>query len=674
MDLIYADKNRAELGEIMDYEMDLAYGLDENDFELTLGLSLSCCQPGYMVYFRGTEYGGIIDSVCPDTKEDTVTYKGRTWHGVLEHKTIEPDAGYDYLYVSGDAHDVLRFLLKRFDLGILFAVEDTLSGIYIAQYRFPRYVCGYTGIQKMLLLHDAKLVMSYTDRQVVLSVIHNYDYSQDEEWTADQFDFSIQKNYRPVNHLVCLGGGDLKERAVIHLFTDGYGRIQPYKTVENPFKNEQYILDKRNQVLFGVNEVAEIYDYSNAEKVENYVLLQEQPGDWEQNYWKYYCINTQEGAGGYKQLEYEEELVYTGMHTKPPDWETNYESYYEYDYTGQTYTKVSAISKDIYTLLTVKDIIPTLWRRDYKNYYIKNGDGYSPAGSVTKYIYTKLTQKPGDWENNYGSYYYYYSDGTGDDYKTVEGVSVDNYIAQTQLPTDWASGFGNYFKKAAIYRYWYKEASYSEAKDKRVMVVERQVYSDGSKMDTYDNKKGYRKFWKKEVLRYEYQKISGEKPPQWKEKKYYTNVPYKVAPQFALIYYSCNAYEDAPGFVEGTYYEKDTVSGAPEFKLEVIGRLVPKYFSAAPVKKVPAFAPKTFFEKFEDKYIGLAEAGVEKLEEIYAKSEEISADLSPEQEYDINDIVGAREHITGTSLFQPVTKKIVKIKDGTQSIEYKIGD
>ncbi len=193
MDLIYADKNRAELGEIMDYEMDLAYGSEENDFELTVGLNLSCCQPGYMVYFRDTEYGGIIDSICPDTKEDTVTYKGRTWHGILEHKTIEPDAGYDYLYVSGDAHEVLRFLIKRFGLEGLFSVKDTVSGITIMQYRFPRYVCGYTGIQKMLLLHDAKLVMSYADRHVTLSVIHNYDYSQDEEWTADQFDFLFKK-------------------------------------------------------------------------------------------------------------------------------------------------------------------------------------------------------------------------------------------------------------------------------------------------------------------------------------------------------------------------------------------------------------------------------------------------------------------------------------------------
>ena len=74
MDLIYADKNRAELGEIMDYEMDLAYGSEENDFELTVGLNLSCCQPGYMVYFRDTEYGGIIDSICPDTKEDMIIF------------------------------------------------------------------------------------------------------------------------------------------------------------------------------------------------------------------------------------------------------------------------------------------------------------------------------------------------------------------------------------------------------------------------------------------------------------------------------------------------------------------------------------------------------------------------------------------------------------------------
>lgn len=673
MDLIYADKNRVELGEIMDYEMDLAYGSEENDFELTIGLNLSCCQPGYMVYFRGTEYGGIIDSICPDTKEDTVTYKGRTWHGILEHKAIEPDFGYDYLYVSGDAHEVLRFLVKRFGLDNLFTVKDTVSGITITQYRFPRYICGYTGIQEMLLKHNAKLVMSYADRRVFLSVIHNYDYSQDEEWTSDQFDFSIEKNYRPVNHLVCLGGGDLKERAVIHLFTDEHGTVQPYKLVEKPYRDEHYILDKRSQVLFEMDEVAEIYDYSGAETAENYVLLETQPTDWEDNYWKYYCINTQEGAGGYKQLEYEEELEYTGLYTKPADWETNYENYFEYDYTGQSYKKVAAVSKDIYTPVDANAIIPSLWRKNYSNYYEKNGDEYSPAKSVTKYIYTKLNEKPADWETNYGSYYYFYSDGTGNDYKTIDGVSVDNYIVQTQVPSDWMAQFGNYYKKETIYRYWYKEASYSSGKDKTILVIERQVFSDGEKMDTYDNKNGYRKFWKKEVLRYEFQKLSGEKAPQWKENKYYTNIPYKVAPQFMPNYYSCTAYEDAPEFVNGKYYEKDTISGAPEFKLEIIGHPVPKFFSASMVKKIPSFAPKSFYERFEDRYIGLVEAGLEKLEEYGAKAEEISADLSPAQEYDINDIVGATEHITGTSLFQPVTKKIIKIKDGAQTIEYKIG-
>lgn len=674
MDLIYADKNRAELGEIMDYEMDLAYGSEENNFELILGLSQSCCQPGYMVYFRGTEYGGIIDSVCPDTKEDTVTYKGRTWHGILECKAIEPDAGYDYLYVSGDAHEILRFLIKRFGLEELFYVPEDPSGIFITQYRFPRYVCGYTGIQQMLLRHQAKMVMSYADRHVVLSVLYNYDYSQDEEWTSDQFDFSIEKNYRPVNHLICLGGGDLKERAVIHLFTDERGTIQQYKFVDEPYRNEHYILDKRSQVLFGTEEVAQIYDYSNAEVMENYVLLKTKPADWETNYWKYYKVDTNEGTGGYKQLEYEEGLEYTGMVTKPADWETNYESYYEYDYNDQTYRKVTAVSKDIYTVLDSQLIIFDLWRKTYRNYYEKNGDDYSPVKAVTEYWYTRLESKPADWETNYGSYYYYYSDGTGNSYKTIDGISVDNYVLQTQEPTDWKTKFGSYFKKTAIYRYWYKEASYYSESKRLVLVSEKTVHSDGSEMKTYNNKNGYRKFWKKEVLRYDYQKITGDKAPQWKEKKYYTNIPYKVAPTFLPQYYTCSSYETAPAYEPGKYYEKDTISGAPDFGLGYNGHPVPKYFSAVSSKKVPVFDPKSYYERFEDKYVGLVAAGLEKLEEINAKANEIAADLSPEQEYDINDIVGATEHITGTSLFQPVTKKIVKIKDGAQSIEYKIGE
>lgn len=61
MDLIYTDKKRRDVGVITSYELDMAFGKDENDFLLKVDLEEHCCEAGAFVYFQDTEYGGIID-------------------------------------------------------------------------------------------------------------------------------------------------------------------------------------------------------------------------------------------------------------------------------------------------------------------------------------------------------------------------------------------------------------------------------------------------------------------------------------------------------------------------------------------------------------------------------------------------------------------------------------
>ena len=60
----------------------------------------------------------------------------------------------------------------------------------------------------------------------------------------------IQKTNNPVNHLICLGKGELSERQVIHLYADSKGNIS------------------EKQTFIGIDEVAEKYDYSNVESLE----------------------------------------------------------------------------------------------------------------------------------------------------------------------------------------------------------------------------------------------------------------------------------------------------------------------------------------------------------------------------------------------------------------------
>lgn len=316
MELIYTDENKKDIGVLRAAAFDIAFGVDENNFELELPKKEHCCVPGSVVYIEGTEYGGIVDSIALTTSDDMIQYKGRSFHGVLNSKIIEPPAGKDYLILSGDANAVLAQLITLLDLQELFTAQSQPGGINISSFHMDRYIRGYDGIRKMLCAFGAKLKMKWNGRFVKLSVERIVDYSSNSEFLlGSNANMSIEKQYNPLNHIVGLGKGDLSQRRVIHLFTDKNGNIMPYALTDKPIKNSDYILDKRNQQLFGRAEVCDTYDLSNAQNVENYVLLQSKPSDWNTAYTNYYIL---EEGDKYKQLSKSEQ---------PPSWAKN--TYYK---------------------------------------------------------------------------------------------------------------------------------------------------------------------------------------------------------------------------------------------------------------------------------------------------------------------------------------------------------
>ena len=220
MDLIYANAQMEDQGVFLNPILDLAFGDDENNFEMTVSTANHCCESGFIIYCEGTEYGGVIDRIRVETENKLVVYGGRTWHGILESKVIEPDSGEDYFIVSGEANQVLQTLIERLGLDDLFEASSEDSGINISSYQFNRYVKGYTGIRKMLKTVGGKLHFVFEEGQMVISALPIVDYSQDDEFDSDQIKFVIEKNYRPVNHLICLGRGELAEREVIHLYVE----------------------------------------------------------------------------------------------------------------------------------------------------------------------------------------------------------------------------------------------------------------------------------------------------------------------------------------------------------------------------------------------------------------------------------------------------------------------
>lgn len=521
MDLIYADENRIDHGVMDAYELDMAYGSDENNFTCTIDRESHCCTEGFFLYVEGEEYGGIVDKVKVNTEKDEITYSGRTWHGILEKKIICPEDGQDYAVFDGEANKVLQTIIDRIDLGDLFEASTEDTGIQIQAFQMDRYIDAYTGICKMLKDADAKLNIIWKNKKVVLSAQLRQDYSQDEEFNTAQVDFTIEKNYRPVNHIICLGQGDLKNRAVIHLFCDENGGIQPYATKDIPLQDSDYILGTSRKVMDGEDEVVEILDYPNAEITENYILLNTQPSDWKKNSTAYFF---QDDKDKFKEVE-EVEVGYKLQKIQPYDWAVNFSEYYVK--SGNTYKNVEG-----QTVMQLQTSQPSDWGTKYEDYFTKNGSSYPSVKGVEKTTYRKQAKKPSDWSKNYKNYFEFYSDGVTSKYQNVSGITKYRYVLQTRKPTDWADSCTSYYKKK-------KKGGYenvSKTKKKKAPAWRAKTY---------------------------YTRISYEVPPAWKANHYYTEVNTVSAPAWSANKYYTQNDNVAPAWSQNKYYSETDETVAP---------------------------------------------------------------------------------------------------------------
>lgn len=251
--LIYTDANRIDQGVLNNATLDLEYGRDEseqaNTFEVSIDRNSKIrLEDKALVYIEGTEYGGKITGIGTNTTEDVITYKGMTWHGLLNAHVLGPDNGQDYLVLTGEAHAIIHSLIERMNLQDTFTSPMTSSGITV-DYQV-RYEYGYFAILAMLNASSAKLKMTFDGGMMVLSAEPIADYSDSDELDTTQIELEIDKDYLPVNHLVCLGEGELKNRIVLHFYADANGNVST------------------TQSLFGADENTLIYDYTNADSNE----------------------------------------------------------------------------------------------------------------------------------------------------------------------------------------------------------------------------------------------------------------------------------------------------------------------------------------------------------------------------------------------------------------------
>lgn len=247
MDLILATSSGQEEC-VLPYDMDLDLG-GTNDFQLTASYASwdERIKIGKKIYIPGTEYGGIIKNISSATNTGNIFLKGYTWRGYLAKRIISPPSGQDYRTVSGELNTNIGTLVNIPG----FVVSTVNTGVSV-NYQFKRYVTLLEGLESMLQTAGYRLDLRYiqteTGGYVFVEAVKAGQYGDSVDYSQDSMiDFSSTDDQMGVNHLICLGKGELKDRIVLHLYANKNGDIS------------------QTQSIYGIDEIVSTYENSGAE-------------------------------------------------------------------------------------------------------------------------------------------------------------------------------------------------------------------------------------------------------------------------------------------------------------------------------------------------------------------------------------------------------------------------
>ena len=246
--IVVADANGAELRSLLFTEYDFEVGDDDNTFLVTcLRSEWETIYDGSRIYIPNTEYGGLFKRLKTNTKNGTISAGGYTWRGMLQNKVLCPEEGDDYATDSGELNAIIGSRVSAAFPG-LFVGSNESTGIEV-DYQYNRYVTLYDGLKAMLKSVGYKMRISYDMEtgKVIVEAVPIVDYSSQIEYSSDMnANYYMTKEGTGVNHLVCLGNGELRDRVVVDLYVDENGNIS------------------ETQTFFGVDEIAQVYDYAGA--------------------------------------------------------------------------------------------------------------------------------------------------------------------------------------------------------------------------------------------------------------------------------------------------------------------------------------------------------------------------------------------------------------------------
>lgn len=247
--VIVADASGKELRTLLFSSYDFEVGRTENSFQVEIKRQeYEYIPKSGRIYIPGTEYGGLFRELDTSTKNDTIMPGGLTWRGMMQKKIIVPPSGQDYATDSGELNAIIKARVEAAFPGV-FVGSDMSTGVSVT-YQYERYCTLEDGLTKLLKTAGYKLNIEYSqaEKAVVVSAVPIADYSGSIEFSSDmQVHYLMHMQGDGINHLICLGQGELKDRTVYHLYVDQNGNIGT------------------TQYYFGADEVAEVYDYAGAE-------------------------------------------------------------------------------------------------------------------------------------------------------------------------------------------------------------------------------------------------------------------------------------------------------------------------------------------------------------------------------------------------------------------------
>jgi hypothetical protein len=698
MDLIYADVVNGiiiDRGILNNYSLDLSFGQDENNFELRCPMEGTRLQENQIVYVSGTEYGGVIDSIQVDTSNLIMIYSGRTWHGILENKILYPLKGHDYMYLQGEANEVLAYLLERMNIipgnanelykrpsNPLMSVSTEDSGIEIdmrVTSESGNYAHGYTFIRDMLYANDAKLKIV----DGVLSAVKLIDYSNDDDFLANTDQFSAKRNYNSLNRLHCLGQGNLANRYAIDLYLDSNGGLLPFCR-NNPTQDSDYYTDIsklatstnaedranfaiiNRDMITGMNEISDIYDYPSAQTTYHYVLLTSKPADWDTDltpraeledkqygYQRYFKMERDEdGNPKYSEVTRPDiNTRYNLLLTQPGDWKGNFSAYYKK--TANGFEKVTSV--EAYDQVSTQ---PSDWYNGgYANYYKLSGNNYVKVEQIQGKVLT--TSKPSNWDTNCTAYCY--ADGSQVQFIT----HPTTYEIFTTAPSNWKTNYGDYYQTDGVN--FTPVSGIMKTKKHDILTTQKPT----------DWATSYKKYWfcSKNVWKHP----TNKKAPKWKANKYYMDRTYYDAPTFKpnLYYWKNSPPDEAPAWAANTFYTDGYVVPTWGTLNVYVRRTIPTwttntYYSPQKYRPQLIWISGTYYKQYEDHYEALIESAKKKIEEYMSKND-LEIQLDEKRVYDINDRIGASDEVTGLYATERIVQKVIKIERGVVSFSYSTG-